>query len=151
MISRLKRYADRNVPGVFDDVRGRIIWTLFDRFGIKISLYLQYRSDDVDVVGGKHLLAYVFDGRLREHRKGHFLPDRGVDFYHVMSGGDVWTATHLRAPFVLRYRPGDVRRIELFESRLTEDKIIDFNQWSSAEQFIRDAELRVWAITVSWG
>lgn len=151
MLQRLKHYAQTHVPQVFDITRGRIIWTLFTLFGFKVSLYLQFRSDDLDCRPGKNLWAYVFEGRLLEHREAVFCPRNGEDFYHVIQGGIGWTVTSRSAPLFIRYRPGDVHRIELYEAKITTDKIIDFNEWATAEQFVRDAELRIWAITVTWG
>lgn len=153
MKTYLKNLARRRRPDII--TRTRMIWTLLNLGFFQVRLVLMYRSDALGesaiCTRNRRVLVHVFEGELREHRKGDFAPLQGVDFYHVVQDGAIWTATHYRAPCSLRYRQGDVRSIELFPAVSASEKIIDFNQWAEGEEFIRDADRQAWAVTVSWG
>lgn len=153
MNKHLKNLARKRRPDAITHTR--MIWTLLNLGFFQVRLVLLYRSEDLSVptacTRDRKVFVIGLEGELREHRKGDFSPREGKDFYHTIQGGEIWTSTHYAAPFSFWYRKGDVRSIELMPAMSTSEKIIDFNEWATAEELVSDAERQAWLLTLSLG
>lgn len=91
---------------------------------------------------------------------------KGEMLYHVSDDDyddprTAWTYTdpeygkirvlHLKAGARMRLYPGDAVFIELFKATNTEQRLLDFPNWMSAEDFQRDTDRQAWVAVIAVG